>query len=79
LYKVINKRGTVYGYLFVVDITKVTLTGNRMQVRSSQNETMDFEPAPISDKNVLIYKSTSGCTLVIAVNQEDNEFLVRER
>lgn len=80
LYNIVNRRGTVYGYLFVVDETKLEIIDNRMVVSCNVREPYNFEALTISsDKTKLhFFKSSSGCLLVVSGGSEKSEYIVRE-
>lgn len=80
MYNLVNKRGTVYGYLFVVDRERFSIKNNRMILRCNVKDTYDFEVLSItSEKNrLLFYRSSSGCTLVSIVGKERSDYLVHE-
>ena len=80
MYNFVNRRGTVYGHLFVVDDSKLEIVDNRMIVRCNVREKYDFETLTISnDKTkLLFFKSSSGCLLTLIAGQEESAYLVRE-
>lgn len=80
LYNFVNRRGTVYGYLFVVDESKLEIIDNRMIVRCNQRETYNFESLTISSEKtkLLFYKSSSGCLVIVSAGGEKSDYIVRE-
>lgn len=80
MYNFVNKRGTVYGHLFVVDESKLEITDNRMIVRCNMREKFDFETLTISSEKtkLLFFKSSSGCLLVLSAGNENSEYLIKE-
>jgi hypothetical protein len=80
MYNFVNGRGTVYGYLFVVDEEKLEIIDNRMIVRCNVRETHNFEALTISSEKtkLLFYKSGSGCLLILSAGNEQSEYIVRE-
>lgn len=80
MYNFVNKRGTVYGHLFVVDESKLELIDNRMTVRCNVREKYDFETLTISSEKtkLLFFKSSSGCLLVLSAGNENSEYLIKE-
>lgn len=80
MYNLENKRGTHYGYLFVLDKDKLKLVSNRMVLRCNVRDTYDFEPLTITnEKNrLLFYRSSSGCALITIVGKEAESFLIHE-
>lgn len=80
MYNFVNRRGTVYGYLFVLDESKLEITDNRMIVRCNVREAFNFEALTISSEKtkLLFYKSTSGTLLVVSSGNEKSDYIVRE-
>lgn len=80
MYNFVNRRGTVYGHLFVVDATKLEINDNRLVVRCNVREKYDFETLTLSSEKtkLLFFKSSSGCLLVLSAGNENSEYLVRE-
>lgn len=80
MYNFVNGRGTVYGYLFVLDESKLEITDNRMIVRCNVREAFNFEALTISSEKtkLLFYKSTSGTLLVLSAGNEKSDYIVRE-
>lgn len=80
LYNIVNNRGTVYGHLFKVDESKLTIQDNRMIVHCNVREKYDFSALAISSEKtkLLFYKSSSGCLLIVSAGNEQSEYLVKE-
>jgi hypothetical protein len=80
LYNLVNKRGTVYGYLFVLDRERLTIINNRMIVRCDDTEAIDFNVLSIANEKhrMLFYRSSSGCLLVVIIGKEKSDYLVYE-
>lgn len=79
MYNITNKRGSIYGVLFVVYRDKMEIVNNRMIVRCEENDLHDFEPFPVSpDPNMLLFKSGSGCSIILLGDREQSDYVVKE-
>lgn len=79
MYNFVNNRGTLYGHLFVVDPSRMEITGNRMIVRCNVKEKSDFEMQTFSSEKtkLLFFKSSSGNLITLIAGAESTEYLVQ--
>lgn len=77
-YSITNKRGSVYGTLFCVDISKVVLEPQKLIVNGIEPQSNDFNIYPYANErsNLLFYKDSADTVLVITSAPENNPFIV---
>lgn len=77
-YNIINKRGSVYGTLFSVDIRKVILNPKHLIIHNVETPVHDYNVYPYANEksNLLFYKDSVDTVLVITSVPEENPFIV---
>lgn len=77
-YNIVNKRNSIYGTLFCVDISKVVFESRKLIVSGIEQPVGDFNLYPYANdrSNLLFFKDSSNAILVIVSVPDNNPFIV---